>query len=74
VCLVFVLLLNGFGCSFSCLDGIGSKRFRRVLIDEIPRLANEMNRIESLRCYFGEFVLNRCECLGFALLFYFLVS
>ncbi|KAK7333767.1 hypothetical protein VNO80_30544 [Phaseolus coccineus] len=31
--------------------GIGSKRFRRVLIEEIPRLANEMNQIESLRCY-----------------------
>ncbi|TKY46601.1 RINT protein MAG2L [Spatholobus suberectus] len=33
------------------LYGIGSKRFRWVLSEEIPRLANEMNRIESLRCY-----------------------
>ncbi|KAG4969864.1 hypothetical protein JHK85_036285 [Glycine max] len=32
-------------------QGIGSKRFRWVLSEEIPRLANEMNRIESLRCY-----------------------
>ncbi|XP_047160647.1 RINT1-like protein MAG2L [Vigna umbellata] len=31
--------------------GFGSKRFRRVLTEEIPRLAYEMNRIESLRCY-----------------------
>ncbi|RDY11639.1 RINT1-like protein MAG2L, partial [Mucuna pruriens] len=30
---------------------IGSKRFRWALREEIPRLANEMNRIESLRCY-----------------------
>ncbi|KAK7306813.1 hypothetical protein VNO77_44772 [Canavalia gladiata] len=33
--------------------GVGSKRFRRVLSEEIPRLANEMNRIESLRSYLG---------------------
>ncbi|XP_027342746.1 RINT1-like protein MAG2L [Abrus precatorius] len=32
--------------------GIGSKKFRGVLSEEIPRLANEMNRIHSLHCYF----------------------
>ncbi|CAJ1965464.1 unnamed protein product [Sphenostylis stenocarpa] len=32
-------------------SGIGSKRFRRVLSEEIPRLTKEMNRIESFRCY-----------------------
>lgn len=39
-------------------------------MEEIPRLANEMNRIESLRCYLGEFVLNLCECMSFDLLFF----
>lgn len=62
---IFVLLLNGFGCSFSCLDGIGSKSFRRVLTEEIPRLAYEMNRIESLRCYLGElFWIAECMCFS----------
>nr|KYP54575.1 hypothetical protein KK1_000766 [Cajanus cajan] len=32
-------------------QGIGSKRFRWVLLEEIPRLANQMNQIESLRRY-----------------------
>ncbi|KAH1034552.1 hypothetical protein AAZX31_20G042300 [Glycine max] len=32
-------------------QGIGSKRFQWVLSEGIPRLASEMNRIESLRCY-----------------------
>ncbi|KAK7401080.1 hypothetical protein VNO78_12392 [Psophocarpus tetragonolobus] len=31
--------------------GIGMKRFRWVLREEIPRLTKEMNQIESLRCY-----------------------
>ncbi|XP_061352590.1 RINT1-like protein MAG2L [Gastrolobium bilobum] len=31
--------------------GIGSKRFQRVLNEELPRLAKELNRIESVRSY-----------------------
>nr|XP_027187369.1 RINT1-like protein MAG2L isoform X2 [Cicer arietinum] len=31
--------------------GIGSKKFRWVLSEELPRLANELNRVESIRSY-----------------------
>ena len=48
---------NVFGCFVLFSEGIGSKRFQWVLSEGIPRLASEMNRIESLRCYLGEFVL-----------------
>jgi len=41
--------------SFS-VDGVGSKRFRWVLSDELPRLAKELNRVESIRSYLGQFL------------------
>ncbi|KAF7833630.1 RINT1-like protein MAG2L isoform X1 [Senna tora] len=31
--------------------GIGSRKFHRVLCEELPRLAKEVKRIESIRCY-----------------------
>lgn len=36
------------------LDGIGSKKFLRVLSEELPRLAKEVKRIEAIRSYVGE--------------------
>ena len=77
--LLFILFFkkkNVFGCFVLFSEGIGSKRFRWVLSEEIPRLANEMNRIESLRCYLGGWIWNLCECMcvsRFVILFLFFV-
>jgi hypothetical protein len=39
---------------FFSIDGVGSKKFRWVLSEELPRLAEELNRIESIRSYLRE--------------------
>ncbi|KAI9079563.1 hypothetical protein K1719_038467 [Acacia pycnantha] len=31
--------------------GVGSKKFQKLLNEELPRLAKELKRIESIRCY-----------------------
>ena len=46
----FLMIRNSFKI---CLDAVGSKRFQWVLSEELPRLAKEVKRIDSIRVYLG---------------------
>lgn len=51
----FFIFSDIYYCTFFSIDGVGSKRFRWVLSDELPRLAKELNRLQSIRTYLGQF-------------------